>query len=72
MSREKNINSVTDSKEYALRNRKDVKIFIPNVTKSNNKRQPGKTKLIKKLPKDKPLKEKKVIKKETKVKSGTV
>lgn len=72
MARGKTTNQVTDSKEYALRNKKDVKIFIPNVTKIFGKNKPAKTKLIKKHPKDKPLKEKKGLKKEVKVKSPSV
>ena len=61
---EKITHSAADSTEYALRNKKDVKIFIPNIsTKLNDKKKIAKRKLIKKLPKDKSLKEKKGLKK---------
>jgi hypothetical protein len=72
MARGKTTNQVAYTKDYAIRNKKNVKIFIPNVTKLFGLNRPAKTKLIKKHPKDKPLKEKKGIKKEVKVKSPTI
>jgi len=63
MARGKTTNQVANSKEYALRNKKDLKMFIPNVKKIFGKNTPAKTKIIKKLPKDKALKEKKRVKK---------
>lgn len=63
MARGKTTNQVANSKEYALRNKKYVKIFIPNVKKIFGKNTPDKTKIIKKIPKDKALNEKKRVKK---------
>jgi capsule polysaccharide modification protein KpsS len=72
MARGKKTNQLADSKEYALRNKKGVKMFIPNVINIFGKNKPAKTKIIKKHPKDKPLKDKKGLKKEVKVKFPSV